>query len=191
MRTNVSLGDSLTGLHAAFGAVMALLHRQRHHGKVPGQVRHVADSHTQWPVLCSKDGCVRKACNLLAWQALSSELNEAVSAHTIVSAVVGRAHGALCRWWMQPSVSLSSTCWKAASQNTPSRATTGRLLGPPSQVRQARHAPPCSCEDSSTVRTLLRCAAQREACGVWEQHDQSRNSTLDSKIANSSKANAK
>ena len=44
MRTNVSLGDSLTGLHAAFGAIMALLHRQRHHGKVPGQVGRVADS---------------------------------------------------------------------------------------------------------------------------------------------------
>ena len=44
VRTNVSLGDSLTGLHAAFGAVMALLHRQRHHGKVPGQVGHMADS---------------------------------------------------------------------------------------------------------------------------------------------------
>lgn len=42
VRPNISLGDSLTGLHAAFGAVMALLHRQRHHLKTPGQVRHVA-----------------------------------------------------------------------------------------------------------------------------------------------------
>ncbi len=29
MRPNISLGDTLAGLHAAFGAVMALLHRQR------------------------------------------------------------------------------------------------------------------------------------------------------------------
>ncbi len=44
VRPNISLGDTLTGLHAAFGAVMALLHRQRHHLKIPGQVRHVAGS---------------------------------------------------------------------------------------------------------------------------------------------------
>lgn len=29
VRPNISLGDTLAGLHAAFGAVMALLHRQR------------------------------------------------------------------------------------------------------------------------------------------------------------------
>lgn len=29
VRANISLGDSLAGLHGAFGAVMALLHRQR------------------------------------------------------------------------------------------------------------------------------------------------------------------
>lgn len=29
VRPNISLGDSLAGLHAAFGAVMALLHRTR------------------------------------------------------------------------------------------------------------------------------------------------------------------
>ena len=38
MRPNISLGDTLAGLHGAFGAVMALLHRQRHMGHVPGQV---------------------------------------------------------------------------------------------------------------------------------------------------------
>lgn len=45
VRTNVSLGDTLTGLHAAFGAVMALLHRQRHNNTVPGQVRKLIN---QW-----------------------------------------------------------------------------------------------------------------------------------------------
>jgi hypothetical protein len=34
----MSLGDTLAGLHAAFGIVMALLHRQRHDNKAPGQV---------------------------------------------------------------------------------------------------------------------------------------------------------
>lgn len=38
VRPNMSLGDTLAGLHAAFGVVMALLHRQRHQNKVPGQV---------------------------------------------------------------------------------------------------------------------------------------------------------
>lgn len=39
MRPNISLGDSLAGLHAAFGAVMALLHRSRAGGQGQGQVR--------------------------------------------------------------------------------------------------------------------------------------------------------
>ena len=42
MRPNISLGDTLAGLHGAFGAVMALLHRQRHMGHVPGQVSCLA-----------------------------------------------------------------------------------------------------------------------------------------------------
>jgi hypothetical protein len=33
VRPNISLGDSLAGLHAAFGAVMALLHRDRDRGR--------------------------------------------------------------------------------------------------------------------------------------------------------------
>lgn len=42
VRPNMSLGDTLAGLHAAFGVVMALLHRQRHQNKVPGQVGHLS-----------------------------------------------------------------------------------------------------------------------------------------------------
>lgn len=38
VRPNISLGDSLAGLHAAFGTVMALLHRQRAGGDAAGQV---------------------------------------------------------------------------------------------------------------------------------------------------------
>ncbi len=38
VRPNISLGDSLAGLHAAFGAVMALLHRARSGGGAHGQV---------------------------------------------------------------------------------------------------------------------------------------------------------
>ncbi len=37
VRPNISLGDTLAGMHAAFGVVMALLHRQRAGGG--GQVR--------------------------------------------------------------------------------------------------------------------------------------------------------
>ncbi|CAL8471009.1 g10551 [Coccomyxa elongata] len=55
VRTNVSLGDTLTGLHAAFGAVMALLHRQRHDNNVPGQVIDAAISESVFNML---EGCV-------------------------------------------------------------------------------------------------------------------------------------
>ena len=37
MRPNISLGDSLAGLHAAFGTVMALLHQQRSRQQQQGQ----------------------------------------------------------------------------------------------------------------------------------------------------------
>ncbi len=58
VRPNISLGDSLTGLHAAFGAVMALLHRQRHHLKTPGQVRHIAGPFPHCDMLCmGANGC--------------------------------------------------------------------------------------------------------------------------------------
>ena len=40
VRANISLGDSLAGLHGAFGAVMALLHRQRGGHGTAGQVRN-------------------------------------------------------------------------------------------------------------------------------------------------------
>jgi hypothetical protein len=48
VRPNISLGDTLAGLHAAFGAVMALLQRTRAGGgSAPGQVRN---HHTgPWP----------------------------------------------------------------------------------------------------------------------------------------------
>lgn len=39
VRPNISLGDSLAGLHAAFGTVMALLHRSRLGAGAAGQVR--------------------------------------------------------------------------------------------------------------------------------------------------------
>ncbi|CAL5228657.1 g11827 [Coccomyxa viridis] len=55
VRPNISLGDTLTGLHAAFGAVMALLHRQRHHLKIPGQVVDAAISESVFNML---EGCV-------------------------------------------------------------------------------------------------------------------------------------
>ena len=58
----MSLGDTLAGLHAAFGVVMALLHRQRNNNKVPGQVpgkypnQRCAERHAQRVLLhCESD----------------------------------------------------------------------------------------------------------------------------------------
>ncbi|KAL3147428.1 hypothetical protein ABBQ38_014493 [Trebouxia sp. C0009 RCD-2024] len=55
VRPNMSLGDTLAGLHAAFGIVMALLHRQRHDNKVPGQVVDAAISESMFNML---EGCI-------------------------------------------------------------------------------------------------------------------------------------
>lgn len=57
VRPNISLGDSLAGLHAAFGAVMALLHRDgRHHGtQSQGQVVDASISESVFNML---EGCV-------------------------------------------------------------------------------------------------------------------------------------
>ena len=41
VRANISLGDSLAGLHGAFGAVMALLHRQRGGRGASGQASNI------------------------------------------------------------------------------------------------------------------------------------------------------
>lgn len=88
------------------------------------------------------DGWRSKLC-------LQSLVKHSVSAYTLVS--VGQGHGALCRWWMQPSVSQSSTCWKAASQSTQSRGTTGRLLALPYQVRLPSTA--CHMEELDELHT--------------------------------------
>lgn len=40
VRPNLSMGDSLAGLHAAFGTLLSLLHRERH--QAPGQVVDIA-----------------------------------------------------------------------------------------------------------------------------------------------------
>ncbi len=45
MRPNISLGDSLAGLHAAFGTVMALLHRSRLGAGAAGQVSGCSSLH--------------------------------------------------------------------------------------------------------------------------------------------------
>jgi crotonobetainyl-CoA:carnitine CoA-transferase CaiB-like acyl-CoA transferase len=52
VRPNISLGDSLAGLHAAFGAVMALLHRQ---ASGQGQVVDAAISESVFNMM---EGCV-------------------------------------------------------------------------------------------------------------------------------------
>lgn len=53
VRPNISLGDTLAGLHAAFGVVMALLHRQRHNNSVPGQVSRISLTNMLHHLLCS------------------------------------------------------------------------------------------------------------------------------------------
>lgn len=52
VRPNISLGDTVAGLHAAFGVVMALLHRQRGGA---GQVVDAAISESMFNML---EGCV-------------------------------------------------------------------------------------------------------------------------------------
>ncbi|GAB4815984.1 hypothetical protein N2152v2_003030 [Parachlorella kessleri] len=58
VRPNISLGDSLAGLHAAFGAVMALLHRSRSGSAAAGQVVDAAISESMFNML---EGCVAEA----------------------------------------------------------------------------------------------------------------------------------
>lgn len=57
VRPNISLGDSLAGLHAAFGTVMALLHRDgiKNGGQAHGQVVDAAISESMFNML---EGCV-------------------------------------------------------------------------------------------------------------------------------------
>jgi crotonobetainyl-CoA:carnitine CoA-transferase CaiB-like acyl-CoA transferase len=55
VRPNISLGDSLAGLHAAFGTVMALLHRDTTSGRRKGQVVDAAISESLFNML---EGCV-------------------------------------------------------------------------------------------------------------------------------------
>lgn len=55
VRPNISLGDSLAGLHAAFGAVMALLARQRLGPQAAGQVVDAAISESIFNML---EGCI-------------------------------------------------------------------------------------------------------------------------------------
>lgn len=58
MRPNISLGDSLAGLHAAFGTVMALLQRDGPHGSGTlsfGQVVDAAISESMFNML---ESCV-------------------------------------------------------------------------------------------------------------------------------------
>ncbi|PSC70037.1 carnitine dehydratase [Micractinium conductrix] len=55
VRPNISLGDSLAGLHAAFGTVMALLHRVRAGGGAAGQVVDAAITESMFNML---EGCV-------------------------------------------------------------------------------------------------------------------------------------
>ncbi|GMH40063.1 hypothetical protein BSKO_07967 [Bryopsis sp. KO-2023] len=55
VRPNISMGDSLAGLHAAFGAVMALLHKQKIGPGAPGQVVDAAISESVFNML---EGCV-------------------------------------------------------------------------------------------------------------------------------------
>ena len=51
VRPNISLGDTLAGLHAAFGAVMALLHRQR--CAVAPLLGAARTAHTAWVAHCA------------------------------------------------------------------------------------------------------------------------------------------
>ena len=58
----MSLGDTLAGLHAAFGVVMALLHRQRHQNKVPGQVCLLCTHYSAHNAMCERQGYAVHNC---------------------------------------------------------------------------------------------------------------------------------
>ncbi|GAX84004.1 hypothetical protein CEUSTIGMA_g11429.t1 [Chlamydomonas eustigma] len=55
VRPNISLGDTLAGLHAAFGSVMALLHRHKSDGKDQGQVVDASISESVFNIM---EACV-------------------------------------------------------------------------------------------------------------------------------------
>ncbi|GIL79517.1 hypothetical protein Vretifemale_8837, partial [Volvox reticuliferus] len=57
VRPNISLGDTLAGLHAAFGAVMALLHKQRKTGD-GGPMGQVVDASISESVFNMLESCV-------------------------------------------------------------------------------------------------------------------------------------
>lgn len=58
VRPNISLGDSLAGLHAAFGTVMALLHAQKGSSRGAGQAGQVVDASISESIFNMLEGCV-------------------------------------------------------------------------------------------------------------------------------------
>ncbi len=59
VRPNISLGDTLAGMHAVLGTVMALLHRVREKGQVGARLRTY--------LRCMQGMCTLLSCANAAW----------------------------------------------------------------------------------------------------------------------------
>ena len=122
VRPNISLGDSLAGLHAAFGIVMALFHRQRHLGHVPGQAnapQGIPCADTTHLHALGFPSCIMPQrllppcvcfCMGSAWDASSWDIPEAGSPAGYIQAVLllDRVQG--LRRWLQVLRLLAHAC---------------------------------------------------------------------------------
>jgi hypothetical protein len=143
VRPNISLGDTLAGLHAAFGAVMALLHRSRWAARARA-VWGVARRARRIPA----KGRVRRRG---ADKAPHSRRCTAAAPLRTVGPAPDPARGPPrpqrvplpgpraaagrgARWWTPPYQRASSTCWRPAWQRRRWRGRTGRLAAAPFRV---------------------------------------------------------
>jgi hypothetical protein len=158
-RPNISLGDNLAGLHAAFGTVMAL-YRCVRGGAWPGLPLRAAprchdrsrDVTSQTPASSHAALCTPVH---LCPAAPSRGATPARQAPRQLQAAVVLGWG---RWWTWPSVRPCSTCWRRASRRWRRPGRTGSPQGRPSQVRVCgRACAHCLCACHGWVLNARAC----------------------------------